>query len=158
MTSSMNNSGTSLDQLHDIVVPEPIPWWPPTTAWYVVFAVAFLLLLVIVWLWGKRWRANAYRRAALRELADAQSATAVSELLRRVALSIAPRSVVAAQLGTSWPNWLAERYPQPMPSEVRAQLETGVYGAEASNADLNKLKAYAARWIAGHRVPHDSDH
>ena len=139
-----------LSRLHDIVEPPPVAWWPPAPGWYVLIAlalIAFGYLLIRAW---SHWRANAYRREALRELAGADSVAAVSELLRRTALAFAPRSTLAELTGSQWPLWLAQRSPVAMPSEVSHTLTTDVYRPQAGN--LAALKAYAAVWIRRHRT------
>jgi hypothetical protein len=128
-----------------------VPWWPPAPGWYVLLALGLFLagwLLVRAWL---RWRANAYRRAALGALRTADSPAAISEVLRRTALAIAPRSTVAQQTGAAWPAWLAERYPGPLPDAVQEQLTRGVYDHSHAPANVDDLRAYAARWIEHHR-------
>ena len=52
----MNESPTGLDRLHDIVLPPPIPWWPPAPGWYVVLGVLLLAGLAAAWWSWKRWR------------------------------------------------------------------------------------------------------
>ena len=38
--AAMNDAG-SLQNLNDIVVPEPVAWWPPAPGWYEVKALWF---------------------------------------------------------------------------------------------------------------------
>ena len=62
---------TSLDRLHDVIVPPPVPWWPPAPGWLVI---GFLLVLVLVcwFIRGIRpWQSNCYRREALKLLEGA---------------------------------------------------------------------------------------
>jgi hypothetical protein len=149
----MTNSVTSLDRLHDLALPPEVSWWPLAPGWcFVVFLVLALLLVFLHRTW-KQWRANAYRRAALRELASAQDASAIAEILRRIALAVAPRAVVAEMTGAAWLDWLAEQYPEPLPDAVRSQLTRGVYGRSAASQELSALRDYATRWIARHHRP-----
>lgn len=141
---------TSLDRMHDIVIPEPIPWWPPAPGWYVVFAVVLCVILVLVIQAWKRWWANAYRRTAQRELKTASSVADISEVLRRTALVVMPRSIVAAQVGSSWPKWLEATSPAVMSERVRQQLTIGPYDPGDSTADVSELRAYAISWIRRH--------
>ena len=147
----MNPAPTSLEALHDIVLPAPVPWWPPAPGWYAVLA---LLALAAAWLarraW-RTWRADAYRRAALRELARARDAAAIAELLRRTALAVADRAVVARLTGAAWADWVAARSPAAMPPGVRTALTAGVYGPSDPGPEVDALREYAARWIACHR-------
>jgi len=148
----MKPDATSLDALHDLVLPPAVPWWPPAPGWYAVLA---LLVLAAAWLtsrFWKRWRANAYRRAALRELDSLEDAAAIAELLRRTALAIVPRPVVAEKTGTAWTDWLAAQCPETMPDTVRRQLTAGVYGQPAADRAVSALRDYAARWIARHHL------
>jgi hypothetical protein len=146
----MNDDVASLDRLHDLAMPPPIPWWPPAPGWYALFAI--LALATVAWAVRQwfRWRANAYRRAALRELQSAHTVPAISEVLRRVALSIAPRSTVAELTGAKWPEWLAETSPDPIPDQVRDQLASGIYASAADVGDLEALRSYASNWIQHH--------
>ncbi|QDV22501.1 DUF4381 domain-containing protein [Aureliella helgolandensis] len=149
----MNDDLTSLDLLHDIVVPPTVSWWPLTPGWYVllsVFAVGATYAFYRSW---KQWHANAYRRVALQELASADSVAAISELLRRTALKVAPRAEVAYQTGYHWPDWMAARAAEPMSASCRQQLADGGYSSANNTSELGELKAYAARWIQFHRIP-----
>jgi hypothetical protein len=148
----MNDPATSLDRLHDLVLPAAVPWWPAAPGWYVVFLVVLVLLLLLVHRAWKRRQASAYRLAALRELGSLQDAAAIAELLRRTALAVAPRQVIAEKTGTAWLDWLAAQCSEIMPDAVRTQLTAGVYGRSAADRDLSVLRDYAALWIARHHM------
>jgi Domain of unknown function (DUF4381) len=156
----MNESATSLDRLHDLVLPPAVPLWPLAPGWYVVFTLALVAAAWMAFRAWKRWQSNAYRREALRELAWLQTPAAIAELLRRTALAIAPRPVIAEKTSTAWLDWLAAEIPEPMPDTVRTQLTTGVYGPPAASQELNALRDYASRWITRHRriQPLTTDH
>ena len=141
---------TSLDRLHDLVLPPNVSWWPPAPGWYGVLGLLVLAAAWLVWRILKRRRANAYRRSALRELAYLEHAAAIGELLRRTALAITPRAMIAEKTGLAWLDWLAGQYAEPMPDSVRTQLTSGVYGRPTQD-DLKALHDYAGRWIARHR-------
>jgi hypothetical protein len=99
----------SLDRLHDLAVPPPVPWWPPAPAWYAVGAAALGLLAVLVRRLVARWRRNRYRRAALAELdRAAASVPGMAVLIKRVALAAYPRERVASLSGGPWLAFLDE--------------------------------------------------
>ncbi len=101
--------------LRDIHVPETVHWWPPAPGWWALAAAVLIAAAALAWLaWRRRTRV---RRAALAELrriekdyADhgdvARLAKELSLLLRRAAITVAPRSEVAALTGDDWLAWL----------------------------------------------------
>ncbi|HAC92578.1 MAG TPA: DUF4381 domain-containing protein [Planctomycetaceae bacterium] len=141
---------TSLDLLHDLSLPQAVDWWPPAPGWFGVLFFLAIAVLVSVYRLFARYRAGAYRRAALRELETLECHTAIAELLRRTALAVVPRSVVADLTGGQWIEWLASRCSVPMPGSVREQLSQGVYRETDQLDDLRPLKTYAAHWISNH--------
>lgn len=147
----MNDATTNLDRLHDLVLPSPVAWWPPAPGWFVLIAILALVLLLVARRAWRSWHANAYRRAARSALAAARDHTAISEILRRTALAIAPRASIAALTGDAWATWLASQCDGPMPASVRAQLSRGIYAPTTNDANLAALRAYATHWIAHHR-------
>ena len=149
--SKMNDSATNLDRLHDIVVPAPVPWWPPAPGWYAVFAAVLIMTSYLAYRVWKRWRSNAYRCEALRALENATTIYAISEILRRTALAAAPRCVVAAQVGSDWPAWLQERCSIAMPPSVSQQLTLGPYDSAIAADAVDDLKQYAAEWTRHHQ-------
>jgi hypothetical protein len=107
----ISNSG--LENLHEILLPEPASWMPQTIGWYAVFGI--VLLVTGWWVYGRlrRFRTNRYRRLALaeltvieRELQQPEKRTkALAEipvLLKRTALSAYPRTDVADLSGEKW--------------------------------------------------------
>lgn len=103
--------------LRDLHLPEAIGWWPLAPGWWVLlalFAVGALILLRRAW---RRWRRDAPRRLALKELARLEGswreapnpvllAAGLSELVRRTMLAYASRQEVAGLTGREWLAWL----------------------------------------------------
>jgi len=148
----MEDKSLSLDLLHDIVEPAPVSWWPLASGWYVLGVVVLALLVVIAARLWVRWKANAYRRIAIAELADVTSVRDVSQLLRRTALANASRVELAELTEDAWPDWLASHYKAAMPAGVHQALSGSIYRPQEKEADLASLKSYAADWIRGHQV------
>jgi hypothetical protein len=144
------NDSTSLDRFHDLALPPEVPWWPLAPGWYVLIVLALAAAGWLAFRAWKHWHSNAYRRAALKELKSLDTPAAIASLLRRTALAIAPRPVIAELTGPAWTNWLTAQCPEPMPEIVRAQLTDGIYQAQSPNPDLAPLKTYVTRWITHH--------
>ncbi|QDU80056.1 hypothetical protein Pla110_17780 [Polystyrenella longa] len=149
----MKEAPTSLDAMHDIVVPAPVSWWPLAPGWYVVLALVVCFVFYLTCRSVSRWQSNAYRRAALKELEMANDPSTICELLRRTALAVVPRSIVASQKETAWPQWLESTCPVAMSERVETQLNYGPYASNSSAEDIIELKEYASAWIKQHRYP-----
>ena len=152
----MTPDTTSLNRLHDLAPPPEVGWWPLAPGWYVLSAFALLVLFYVVHRTWRNWQAGAYRRAALHELGTLEDATAIAELLRRTALAVAPRSVIAKSTGPDWITWLSAQCPDAMPTTVSAQLTQGIYSQPSDGASIQPLREYASRWITGHRTTQNS--
>lgn len=103
----------ALLNLRDIHLPEAVSWWPPALGWWFL---GFLLLLFSVYQAGRFWHALPRRRAVhearveferirLRYRAERDGVRLLAELsvlLRRVAVTIGPRTQVAGLTGRAW--------------------------------------------------------
>jgi hypothetical protein len=103
--------------LRDLHLPEAVGWWPLAPGWWVLFGVLAIGVLILLRRALMRWRHDAARRIALRELERLESsyraapnavllATRLSELLRRTMLAYSPRKEVAGLTGHEWLAWL----------------------------------------------------
>jgi hypothetical protein len=114
----------NLQTLNDIVLPDSVSWMPQTVGWVVV-AVG-ITLLSIRWAWARyhRWLRDRYRREGLAlldrirgELPDPTrrpgALRSLPGLLKRIALSGAPRTDVAALSGSEWLKFLDATYGAP---------------------------------------------
>ena len=150
----MTSDPASLQNLHDIVVPPPVPWWPPAPGWYLVMAIALGLAVVVAARAVIRYRRNAYRRAALAELQvlalDGDALPRIAALLKRTALAAYPREHVASLAGQPWLTWLGDTSGLTVPPAVGAALTHGVY-AGTSPTKAEALIEFAARWIRRHK-------
>lgn len=149
----MTKDPADLSKLHDIVVPDAVPWWPPAPGWWAALVLAVLLVLVLAVRRFRHWRANAYRRAALAELDAARSSDDIATILRRTALAIAPREEIAGLRGEAWPDWLADHAPTALPGELRGLLATSLYDPERPIDAPDALRAFARDWIRHHSRP-----
>jgi hypothetical protein len=162
----MNSDPGSLDRLHDIVLPDPTPWWPPAPGWLWLLGLGAVMTLVLLLRALMRWQRNRYRREALAELAKLEASAGksgpgpaellgVAELLKRVALTAWPRDRVATLTGPDWFAFLDRSGGTRFSSGLGAALEAANYGAVGTAWDAQRfgeLTAEARRWIRRHRV------
>jgi hypothetical protein len=156
------NPQDPLAELHPLREPLPIGWWPPAPGWWVLAAILLVSLLALAVVLIRRYRANAYRRQALRQLALLQSEyqsgqdagvhlARTNALLKSVALVAYPRRNVAASSGQDWLAFLnaglgsgEEQFPP--------DFATAAYRRNVPPADLEQVHRAAAAWIKKHEV------
>jgi hypothetical protein len=96
-----------MSNLEEIELPERVLFTPETIGWYLLAGALALGLLWVGWRFWRRWRANAYRREALAELKEIETAPErLPALLKRVALVAYPRAQVAELSGDAWLGFL----------------------------------------------------
>ncbi len=148
----MKQDARSLEDLRDIAMPEPVSWWPLALGWWVLLGfILFSGIVALIRLVGRR-RANAYRRAALRELESATTVTAVADVLKRTALCAWPRSDVAFLAGTAWCDWLASTGRTPLPDSTARVLTNDVFQDSSTPEAVDELTTFADAWIRRHSV------
>ena len=147
------NDPASLENLHDIVVPMPVPWWPPAPGWLFLGGLLLLLILIVLTRTALRYRRNAYRRVALTELRLAAAGTEplplVAGLLKRTAMAAYRREDVAGLTGKAWMDWLAETGKMTLPAPVVTALRQNLY--DGGETDPKVLIDFATRWVQRHR-------
>ncbi len=108
----MDNEQYSLNNLRDIVVPDPPPFWPPAPGVWILLGIVAAVVLFLGWrLYATRKR-NAYRKAGLLLLGGARTAHDVSVIMKRVALAVFPREQVASLYGDDWAMFLHKTCPR----------------------------------------------
>ncbi len=148
--------GLNLIELIDLLeeVPEPpaISMTPQTPGWIVV-GIVLLVLVVLLSRWLLlRWRANAYRREALRALAKVgEDPTAIASILRRTALAAFPRSEVASLAGENWLAFLDASYPgSDFADGPGRTIASAPYRAQPATPEMKRI---AVDWVRRHKVP-----
>jgi len=96
--------------LKDIHLPEAIDWWPPAIGWWLLAVLIPLLIVFSIWLYKRLARKTAIKTAKKMLAQIKQDATldnllavsALSVLVRRVAISVSPRVMAAGLTGRQW--------------------------------------------------------
>lgn len=158
----------SLQNLHDIVIPPSIPWWPPAPGWYAVAACVAMGIAWFAWLRFRQWRADAYRRSALEELARLKALIETDErepalrklpeLLKRTAMAVWPRKKVAALTGFEWMQFLDHTGNTNEfcngDARMLAELAYTAHGKLRMMPDdqIQQLTKIVEKWIKNHRI------
>lgn len=145
----MEDQVSSLQNLRDIVVPPPAPWWPLAPGWNILGAFALILLLYVLFRWRASWRASAYRREALALLETSSDSLEIAKVLKRTALAAAPRTEVASLTGSEWCDWLEQTSSHALPPSLRETLSEGVFSQSPS--DPGEFRTYAITWVKTHQ-------
>jgi hypothetical protein len=153
-----------MSNLSEIVLPEPVSWWPPAAGLLVLGVVAIAVgAWLVIWAW--RRRAPGDRRVALVELAELEHSLAVGDrsaltrlpaLVRGTALASYPRRLVATRTGESWLAFLDETLGTDQfsagPGRALTELAYRPDAADGLNdADAQRLIGLCRRWLRGHR-------
>lgn len=146
----MNSDPASLENLYDIVEPPPVPWWPPAPGWWILAALLFAAACALAIHRYRKWRADAYRRAALRQVEAARTTGELATILKRTALAAFPRTEIASLAGAKWRRWLEKTGGQAASEEVARLLEVGVY-RNPESSETSALAAFTLHWITRHK-------
>ena len=162
----MNTDATSLDRLHDIIMPAPVPWWPLAPGWYWVLGLLVVMLLAALITGLIRWQHSRYRREALAELARQEVALqnadlrspallSLAELLKRTAVTAFPREDVATLTGPKWFEFLDHTASGSRFRDAHgAMLENAIYDPRAVDTldpqRLHSVVEAIRHWIKFH--------
>ena len=155
------NPQDPLAELQPLRAPELIDWWPPAPGWWIVSILFVLALVSLLYFLYKRHKRNAYRRRALAQLASlhadvqANNQTAsyvqdVNALLKSVAMLSYTPSIVAAQHGEAWRQFLNGGLPAD--KHLPAAFNEAAYQRSSPELDVEQVHAAAQRWIKSHRA------
>lgn len=147
-----------LTEIVEPSAPAAISWLPQSTGWLCVFALLCLYLAYRVYLKIKQYQANAYRRAALAELASLEKLEVLPVLIRRAALYAYPRADVASLIGRDWEKWLDQRCAgSHFSTQFAGLLSSLAYMPSSALQDkqIEQFKAQVAHWLKHHEVNHD---
>ena len=150
-----------LAQLRDIHQPAMIGDWPPAPGWWLLAAMVLSALALLIVKTFLHWRANRYRREAIKELKmlfkdwqlnkdDIAYVTGLQQLLKRVALTSFPRTSVASLTGEAWVQFLdrSSRRHDFSIGEMEL-LSDGSYRSKI-NIDVRKMQLFAQQWVRKH--------
>ncbi|MCP5523300.1 MAG: DUF4381 domain-containing protein [Verrucomicrobiales bacterium] len=163
----MNRDLTSLDRLHDILVPDPVPWWPVAPGWWWVMGAALLFLFVVQLRAFARWQHNRYRRQALGELAALEASLKdpahrpavlleLAVLLKRTALTAYPRGEIASLSGPEWSSFLdrtavGSRFSQGSGQVLHSAVHDPRTVAALEERTVHDLMREVREWIRHHQ-------
>lgn len=139
-----------LDMLEPVPEPQPVSMVPQTAGWLVLGLFGLAVTCWLLWIALRRYRANGYRRAALRALQAAGDDPAqLATLLRRTALAAYPRSQVAGLHGEDWAGFLNKTYGQSgFATDVGRALLSAPFRQQPPDPAATQL---VRNWIIGHR-------
>lgn len=146
-----------LEQLADIHAAAEPGLWPPAPGWWVLAALALLLLFLLFRQVAGRLAAKRRRKAwmtvleAIGRQHDPQGQphdylAAVNRLFRAVALRAFPDTACARLEGSEWVAFLTGLMPEGKPVEALAALSRGPY-EPAPEFDAEALQRLAATWV-----------
>lgn len=150
-----------LAQLHDILLPDAIGWWPLAPGWWALLLFVLILMATAIFYRRRNTLRNHYRQQALVELfaldtlaADpAKLLQAYSLLLRRTALTAQPVHFPVDIKGEAWLAWLDHQCPPSADSFLNGSgkaLLSGPY-EKTPAIHFNELRSLTENWIRSHR-------
>ena len=157
----------SLDQLHDIVEPVAISWWPPATGFWLLLALLLVWCLAIALRSWIRYQRNTYRREALAQLDKIEprlhasnsrdfALAEIAQLLKRVALTTCSREQVAALTGDRWLAFLDQsgntsRFTLGPAAVIGQASWQARMDSPLSDQQLKEISTSTRHWIIHHR-------
>ena len=164
MSVDMNQTiaEASLDNLHDILVPDAIGFFPLAPGWYILS----LLLLTLLFHFGyqkyKVYEREQYRRDAEEELEalndkNRENTIALLGLAKRVAISAYGRETIATLDGDRWWDFMETHSKTSVDPDLRASIKKLLYeeGITFDASVFDAVFLMVSQWIETHTVvPH----
>ena len=128
--------------------------------WWLLICAVVLLLAALAYWWHKYRQRNAYRRAALNQLAEISTLeeqdvwlAQTNALLKSVAIRAFPARDIAALSGGPWLAFLNGCHGNAKDSKLfPASFAAAVYSAAPATLEKKQLLEASRHWIAKHRA------
>jgi hypothetical protein len=146
--------------LRDIHLPGEIPFWPPAPGWWILTALIIAAIAGGIWLYRhQRMLKLSATRMAHEQLQvivaryqseqDPQELLQqLSVLLRRLSISLFPRTEVASLTGQAWLEFLDRQTAQPNFSSGSGRLlSEAPYRRTVDAAEAEQVLQYCQQWI-----------
>lgn len=149
-----------LAQLEDIVLPDPVGWWPLSINVWVTLITLIIILTALIWYLLQRHKSARYRREAnqqlkqLRQLDDSELLKQLNQLLKQVAMTAYGRQSCAGLDQQAWLMFLKSKaafLQQPQALE-RLQQRYQINAEPLTEPERAALFYYAEHWIKGHHL------
>lgn len=152
----------SLDNLHDIIVPDAVGIFPLAPGWYML-ALLFLTLLFYVAMKGyTQYTKTLYKREALREIStysskSRETALALLSLAKRVGIAAYGREEIAPLSGESWWDFMESHSKVKVSRELRDKITTLLYDdtVQSDTSHFNTIESLVTLWVNTHKVSED---
>ena len=160
MSVDMNKTiaEASLDNLHDIIVPEPIGVFPLAPGWTVLILLCLTLLFHFGWQRYLLYRKEQYRRDALEELQllnknNISHTLSLLSLAKRVGISAYGRESIATLTDDNWWDFMQSHSQTSVPQDLRESIQNFLYADKPLDNSTYKLLFSAVEtWIKTHKV------
>ena len=158
------DSAELLAQLADIHLPEPVSYWPPAIGWWVLAAIALVLLTILFRKFANSRRQQKicqYAVAELQRCYDNYSHTDPANIdqskldyvnqfntvVRRVALVHYPHANAASLDGTSWVDFIRQKGESSlMTDDIAAALQYGRFQTKC-DVDVDAMQSFGQQWV-----------
>ena len=164
MPADMNKTlaAASLDNLHDIIVPDAPGFFPPAPGWYILLLLFLALLFHLTLQAYKRYKAEAYRREALQEITtysepNRENVLALLSLAKRTGITAYGREKIASLSDDAWWDFVEEHSEATINAAFREGVRSMLYDADFTLTDsmFERLHETVGVWIKSHReAPH----
>ncbi len=148
------------DQLHDIILPDPIGWWPlAASIWVMLIIILGILIGLAAYFWH-RYQQHSYRRMAIADLKKQAETNKDTELLqqlnatlKQVAITTYGRHQVASLTDEAWLDFLASKAQfVPQPTNIKQLVHYYAADTQLSAAERQRLIHYTEQWIKEHHL------
>ncbi len=146
--------------LRDIHLPDAVSWWPPAMGWW------FLLLFILILIWGLFLLQKKMRKPVLKKSAEAEIEAVINAFhehkdnqlfiqqlsvsLRRIGISYLPRNQIAGVAGFEWYRKINQLVEKNQFSDDMIKLLTqGPYqkNPNLNDEDIKSLLNQTEQWV-----------
>lgn len=148
------------EQLHDILLPDPVGWWPlAASIWVLIIIILGIIIGLSAYFWH-RYQQHKYRRTAISEIAswtehpdDSQLLQQLNTTLKQVAITTYGRHQVAPLTDQAWLSFLNDKA-QFIPQPDNINQLVGYYGLQKPLTPMQRqrLIQYTQQWIKEHHL------
>jgi len=142
----------SLDNLYDIIIPDPIGLFPLAPGWIVLILLFVTLVFHFSWQKYLAYRKELYRREALQELLTLKDTLSLLNLAKRTAIAAYGRESVATLSDDRWWDFMQAESKSEIAPPLRKELKQFLYSDKRlDDKAYHALFSVVETWIKTHK-------